>query len=291
MSAVWKLAFALAFIVASATSALGDRPQKNVEQELVKAAGSRDNLTSSDFHGFALYAAEVDGVIYRVAVPEQPAAGKPWVWRARFWGHQSEFDVQMLKRGWHVCYCDVGGLFGSDAAVERWDRFYKFAHETLGLHRQPFLEGMSRGGLIVMRWAARYPLQVSGIYVDNAVMDFRSWPGATYEDRKGSGKGSAASWKQCLEAYGLTEAEALRFQHGPLNHLEGLAEQRVPIFTLINEADDVVPPAENSDLLVSRYRELGGPVTERRRPDLGHHPHGLADPSSLVRFALASLER
>ena len=34
------------------------------------------------------------------------ADGKPWVWRARFFGHEPQFDIAMLK-GYHVVYCDV----------------------------------------------------------------------------------------------------------------------------------------------------------------------------------------
>ena len=34
-----------------------------------------------------------------------------------FLGHEPQLDVALLKRGWHVAYCDVGNLFGSPRAV------------------------------------------------------------------------------------------------------------------------------------------------------------------------------
>ena len=140
-----------------------------------------------------------------------------------------------------------------------------------------------------MRWASANPDTVCGIYVDNAVMDFRSWPAAKFPNAVAHGKRAAGAWQQCLKAYGVSESEALAFSDGPLDRLNPLAQRDVPIFALINEADEVVPPAENGDKLVKRYRELGGKITEQRRPGLGHHPHGLEDPQPIVRFALESL--
>ncbi len=236
----------------------------------------------AEFQGFPQYDFALNGVACKLVVPKQPAEGHPWVWRARFWGHEPQFDRAMLERGWYVAYCDVSNLFGADGAVERWDRFYDLTQQ-LGLSEKAFLEGMSRGGLIIMRWASEHPERVLGIYADNAVMDMRSWPGG-----KGTGKGSPGDWQRCLQAYGLSEAEAAGFDDGPLDRLAPLAAAGVPIIALINEADDVVPPAENGDVLVARYKQLSGPITEIRRPGLGHHPHSLKDPTALVDFAIAA---
>mgnify|MGYP007000288592 len=48
----------------------------------------------------------------RVVQPKIVAPGRPWVWRARFWGHEPQADRSMLERGWHIAYCDVANLFG-----------------------------------------------------------------------------------------------------------------------------------------------------------------------------------
>ncbi len=243
------------------------------------------SFQTGTFQGFTQIAFQLEGVDCKMVCPKTVAAGKPWVWRARFWGHEPQFDRAMLERGWHVCYCDVGGLFGADPAIERWDAFYSLT-QKLGLHAKPFLEGMSRGGLIVLRWASEHPNQVSGIYVDNAVMDIRSWPGG-----KGAGKGSARDWAQCLKVYGMTDAQSVEFADGPLDRVQPLVDAGVPIFVLINEADDVVPPAENGDRLIAEYKKRGGPIVEMRRAGLGHHPHSLKDPSAIVDFAVAAVNR
>lgn len=259
------------------TQASAAKPAEQLERHLGKP------LTRTNFHGFVQHEFEMDGVPCKLVSPAVAGAGTPWIWRARFWGHEPQLDVALLRKGWHVCYCDVSDLFGNQEAIQRWDRFYRLS-QRIGLHSKPLLEGMSRGGLVVMRWAAVNPERVSGIYVDNAVMDIRSWPGG-----KGAGSGSPNAWQTCLDAYQMTDDQTQTFEDGPLHRLSSLVRAGVPIFAMINEADSVVPPSENSDILVQRYRELGGAIQELRRPELGHHPHSLKDPAPLVDFALEAV--
>ncbi|EMB13602.1 alpha/beta fold hydrolase [Rhodopirellula europaea] len=242
-------------------------------------------VSVSDFHGFVQHEFEIDGVPCRLVSPATPAPKAPWIWRARFWGHEPQLDVALLKQGWHVCYCDVADLYGNETAIKRWDQFYRLSQQ-IGLHSSPLLEGMSRGGLIVMRWASVNPERVSGIYVDNAVMDIRSWPGG-----KGVGRGAPKAWQTCLDAYQMTDEQTEVFEDGPLHQLSELVQAGVPIFAMINEADLIVPPSENSDILIQRYRELGGLIQVLRRPGLEHHPHSLKDPAPLVNFATQAIAK
>jgi len=228
---------------------------------------------------FTLQMPERDGVEGVLVAPDRPAAGYPWIWRARFFGHEPDLDRELLSRGYHLAYCDVSGLFGADEALERWDRFYEHC-VGLGLSRRVTLEGMSRGGLPVLNWAARHPERVEAIYLDNPVCDFRSWPGGE------SGKRSDRDWAQCLSAYGLDEEGAAGYDRMPLDRLEPLAEEGVPIFLVLGTADEVVPPAENGEALVARYQELGGPVEVWRKLGVGHHPHGLHPVDPLLRRLL-----
>ena len=103
----------------------------------------------SDFHGFVCNDYEHDGLSYKIVVPKQEAKGKPWIWRARFFGHEPQLDKALLELGYHVVYCDVADLFGSPKAVARWDQMYRMLVEERGFHKKAALEGMSRGGLII----------------------------------------------------------------------------------------------------------------------------------------------
>ena len=237
----------------------------------------------SQWNGYALNQFNLEGVGCKVVSPKKVALGKPWIWRARFWGHQPGTDVALLEKGWHVVYCEVGNLFGSPKAVARWDAFYAYLVKEHGFAEKVALEGMSRGGLIIYNWAKANPEKVSCIYGDAPVCDFKSWPGG-----KGKGKGSAGTWKNCLKAYGLTETEAMDFKGNPIDGLAVLAKAKVPLFHVIGESDTVVPVAENSDVIEKRYKKLGGSIEVIRKPGIGHHPHSLKEPKPIVDFVLRS---
>jgi len=248
---------------------------------LVTLAGSSSLLgeDASQWHGFERRDFELNGVACTVVRPHVAAAGRPWIWRARFFGHEPQTEVELLRRGFHVATTDVAGLFGNDVALARWDAFYDHATERLDLSARPALLGMSRGGLIVIRWAADHPDRVSCIYVDAPVCDISSWPGG-----KGAGKGSASDWRRCLDALALDEEHVGEWLGDPVDRLAPLAAAGVPILSICGAADHVVPFEENTRVLERRYRSLGGPIRVIAKTGVGHHPHSLEDPAPIVNF-------
>jgi len=241
---------------------------------------------TSKWHGYELHDFQLHGVKCKVVEPANVACGKPWVWRARFWGHEPQTDKALLELGWHVVYCDVGNLFGNDKAVERWNMFYDYLVGEHKFSKKTVLEGMSRGGLIIYNWASANPEAVHCIYADAPVCDIRSWPGG-----KGKGKGSAGAWKTCMKAHGLTEETANDFKGNPIDYLEPLANAGVPLFHVVGQADVVVPVEENTDILEKRYKALGGKIEVIRKEGVGHHPHSLKDPKPIVDFILKHSEK
>jgi pimeloyl-ACP methyl ester carboxylesterase len=235
----------------------------------------------SQWKGFARHDFNVDGRRCWVVAPKEAAAGKPWVWRARFFGHEPQADMALLGKGYHIAYCDVGNLFGNPKAVGHWNAFYATLTETHGFAKKVALEGMSRGGLIIYNWAAANPEKVACLYGDAPVCDFKSWPGG-----KGKGKGGGGAWNTCMKAYGLDEAGALAYKGNPIDNLEPLAKAKIPILHVIGAADNVVPPAENSDLIEARYKAFGGDIKVISKAGVGHHPHALKDPAPIVDFIL-----
>ena len=119
--------------------------------------------STSQWHSFARHDFMVDGRNCIVVAPKSATEGNPWIWRARFFGHEPQADIELLKRGYHVAYCDVAGLLGAPSAVKHWDAFYKHVTEQYGFAKTVALEGMSRGGLIIFNWAAANPEKVSCI--------------------------------------------------------------------------------------------------------------------------------
>ncbi|MGK0218343.1 MAG: lysophospholipase L1-like esterase/pimeloyl-ACP methyl ester carboxylesterase [Planctomycetota bacterium] len=248
--------------------------------------GLRDlgvELLAGDFHGFPRldFALPGEGAACVLVRPHMVAAGRPWLWRARFFGHQPAFDLALLERGFHLAYVDVANLFGAPSAVQRWELAYDLLHGALGLAPKPVLLGLSRGGMPVLNFARAHPERVAAIILDNGVCDLRSWPGGR------SGKRSDEAWSRMLVAHGLSEDQAWEEGRSPLDDLAPLVG--IPTHVLIGGADEVVPPAENGELLIARLQELGGSVTPWRKPGLGHHPHGLDPVGPLVRTLLRQL--
>ncbi|MBC8356482.1 MAG: alpha/beta hydrolase [Planctomycetes bacterium] len=235
----------------------------------------------SAWHGFDRFDFDVDSRKCIVVAPKKAAESTPWIWRARFFGHEPQADIALLEHGLHVVYCDVGNLFGNPVAVAHWDAFYAYLTEEQGFAPKAALEGMSRGGLIIYNWAAANPEKVSCIYGDAPVCDFKSWPGG-----KGQGKGSDAAWRDCLKAYGFDEEQSLAFKGNPIDKLQSLAKANIPLLNVVGDADVVVPVAENTSLLAARYRKLGGSIKVINKPGIGHHPHSLKDPTVIVEFVL-----
>ena len=233
------------------------------------------------WHGYDRYDFQCDGRKCIIVAPKQTAEGRPWIWRARFWGHEPQTDLSLLAAGFHVVYMDVAGLFGCPSAVEHWNAFYKLLTDKYGLAPKAALEGMSRGGLIIFNWAAANPDKVACIYADAPVCDFKSWPGG-----KGKGRGDRGSWNACLKAYGLTEAQAMAYEGNPIDNLQPLAKAKIPLLHVVGAADTTVPVAENTDIVVERYRKLGGRIRVISKPNCEHHPHSLKDPKPIVDFVL-----
>ena len=226
---------------------------------------------ATDWHGFARYDFEVDERPCRVIVPENAAPGRPWVWRARFPDFHAEADQILLERGFHIAHIDTNGMLGSPRAMAHWDAFYAEMTETYGLAPRPALEGVSRGGLFVYGYAARWPERVACIYADTPVCDFKSWPLG-----QGTGIGHQGTWQSLLTEYGFTQEEALAYDGNPIDNLTAIARARIPLLTIVSMTDRVVPPTENTFVLAERYRELGGSidvieVPVGTEPSNGHH--------------------
>lgn len=234
-----------------------------------------------NFHGYKGFVYDNKGVEYFIVKPHRAAKGNPWIWRARFWGHEPQTDIDLLERGFHLTYCDVADLYGSDKALKRWDAFYALAVKA-GLNKKVALEGMSRGGLIIYNWAAANPEKVACIYADAPVMDFKSWPMG-----KGSSAGSESDAKQLLSVYGFsTPEEALNWTKNPIDHAAILAKAGIPMLHVVGDADDVVPVSENTEVFAKRLQEVGYTLRIIHKPGIGHHPHSLNNPEPIVQFIL-----
>ena len=266
-SIVYKNLFSLALLLTGATE--------------VWSSDCTFTGTPGDFHGYTSIDFDLNGRMCRVVCPKEIAPGKPWLWRARFWGHEPQTDIALLGLGFHVAYTDVANLFGNDVAVTAWDVFYTELTTKHGFHKRPAILAISRGGLPAYNFTAKYPQRVACIYADAPVCDIKSWPGGF-----GEGSGNSNEMQPCLDAYGLDEKSIHEFKGNPIDKLEPIAKAKIPLLNICGTADKGVPMKENTSVLAERYRALGGEITIIEKEGVGHHPHSLKDPKPIVDFIL-----
>lgn len=108
--------------------------------------------------------AQVEGQIRCVVVvPNEPAPGYPWSWRGRYFDHEPQAEIELLKRGFHI------GFIESDD-MKYWAAWYTFLTEQHELSKRPGFVGMSGGGRNAFSWATANPDKVSCIYADNPLI-------------------------------------------------------------------------------------------------------------------------
>lgn len=235
---------------------------------------------AGEWNGYAKHELTIAGKPVTVVAPKTAAAGRPWVWHGEFFGHKPAPDIALLGKGFHIVYMKINDMLGCPEAVQLWNQCYAELTNTYALSKKPALVGLSRGGLYCYNWAIANPDKVSCIYGDAPVCDFKSWPGG-----KGKGKGDPRNWGFVLKLWDFKdEAEALAYKGNPVDNLAPLAKNKVPLLHVFGDADDVVPWEENTGLISSRYKALGGDITLIRKPGVGHHPHGLDDSTPIVEF-------
>ena len=116
-----------------------------------------------------------------------------------------------------------------------------------------------------------YPERVAVIYGDAPVCDLAKYPKHVI--------------KEVYAAYGCKTSEDIAASGlNPIDNLDRLVKYNIPIIHVIGCADEVVDPAEHTDVLEKRYREMGGFIKVLKRPYIGHHPHGYDDPLQVVDF-------
>ena len=172
-------------------------------------------------------------------------------------------------------------MCSSDLALSVWNDYYKLLTRA-GLAKKAFMEGMSRGGVYVYRWAATYPQRVAAVYADAPVLDLKSWPGGM-----GQSKESPETWKIFKEDFNLkTENEAVAFKGNPIDMTRKIAKSGFSMLHIVGDADNVVPVSENTALFEQRIKAAGGSIQVIHKPGIGHHPHSLLNPQPIVDFIM-----
>ncbi len=243
-------------------------------------------ITVSSFYGYDCADFTFLDRKCKVVKPKWSAVKRPWVWRARFWGHEPQADIALLERGFHIVYCDVAELFGNRKAISLWNSFCALLTKN-GLAKKTILEGMSRGGVYAFNWAAENPTRVAAVYVDNPVLDLKSWPAGL-----GRLPASPKEAERFREDFQLTTDEQVKqFKGSPIDKVDKIVKGHYPILILCADADEAVAPEENTIPFEKMVKALKGNITVIYKPGFKHHPHSMPNPTPIVDFIVKAAER
>lgn len=242
--------------------------------------------TYSSFHGYQCADVIAAGRNCKIVRPKLAAVGHPWVWRARFWGHEPQTDIALLERGYHIVYCDVAELLGNQESIDVWNQFYQIVH-TAGLAKKAVMEGMSRGAVYIFSWAAINPGKVACVYADNPLLNVRVWTEEMLNLPEGTKNDMFEAFKK---NYKLTTAiEVRQFKGEPMELVRQIVKGHYPILVLCADEDEAVPLADNAVLFEQKIKALNGKITVIHKPGFKHHPHSLPDPTPIVDFIIKAV--
>lgn len=203
----------------------------------------------------------------------------PWVWYApTLPGLPSDAEVWMFERfteaGFAIAGIDVGESYGSPDGRALYSALYNELTTKRGFAPKAVLLGRSRGGLMLLSWAADNAEKVGGFAGIYPVCSLVSYPGLD----KASG------------AYHMTSEDLAKrlAEYNPVDRLAPLARAGVPFFAIHGDSDELVPLKDNSGEVAKRYEALGGKMQLVVPKGEGHNMWpGFFQCQALVDFVLA----
>ena len=220
----------------------------------------------------------------KIVYPSCPANGKLLL-KTEYFSAFPYFEVAMLKKGYTLCFLSHPNRWAPDSETHITADFVRFVAKELNFEPKCIPVGMSCGGLQALRLAQLHPELISVLYIDAPVVNILSLAGLGAASRDNT----ATFWKEIQAAHGVNRYTIVNFRKSPIDAMDKLIENNIPIIMLYGDADDVVLYNENGKVLEDYYRENGGDMKVICKPGCGHHPHSLEDPSPIIEFVEAHL--
>lgn len=235
-------------------------------------------MKETKWNGFKCKEFLFEGMEAILVCPENENGNKNWLLKTEYFNAFPDFEIMMLKRGWHLAYVENVTRWCLEEDLDRKKRFTDFLSSEFGLYKKCIPVGMSCGGLVAVKFAAKYPECVSALYLDAPVMNLLSCPA-------GMGKADSSMLDEFKEATGMTVSQLICYREHPIDKIPQLLKNNIPVMMVYGEADMTVPYDENGAVLEKYYKENGGNIIAVGKENCGHHPHGLPDNTPIRDFA------
>lgn len=212
-----------------------------------------------------------------LVLPENPTPNRNWLFKTEYFGAFPNFEIAMLKRGWHLAYIKNITRWCLDEDIDLKRRFAEYLKSEYFLYKKCVPVGMSCGGLIACKYAAKHPDCVSALYLDAPVMNLLSCPA-------GIGVAGSDLMDEFINATGITLSALTYYREHPIDKMPVLLKNNIPIVLIYGDADTVVPYCENGAVLEEYYKKNGGVILSIGKAGCAHHPHGLDDNTPIIEF-------
>ena len=235
------------------------------------------DCVESEWRGFKRIDFKFEGREAILVLPKVANAERNWLLKTEYFDAFQDFEYEMVCRGWHLAFIKNVTRWCIDEDLDLKARFAEALVLELGLYPKCVPVGMSCGGMIGVKLAARHPECVSALYLDAPVMNLLSCPA-------GVGKAKDILWPEFTEVTGMTLSELICYREHPMDKIHILHENNIPVVMVYGDSDEIVPYEENGSILEKYYRENGGIIETYGKKGCGHHPHGLEDNTPIIRF-------
>ena len=217
----------------------------------------------------------------RIIYPDVEPIGKI-IFKPEYLYAFPNFEIEMLKRGYYLCNISHYNRWAPDYEIEIMEKFVKHVANKLGASQKCIIVGMSCGGLQAAKFAERYPELVASVYLDAPVLNLLSMAGlgdAEYDQAT-----RLEFWREMVSAYGFSKSTIVNFRESPIDNMQPLIDNDIPIIMLYGNCDSVVLYEENGKVLEKFYKDNGGTMKVIERSMGKHHPHSLDNPQKIVDF-------
>ena len=235
-------------------------------------------MKKNEWRGFVRLDFEFEGTEAILVIPDAPNENKNWLLKTEYFDAFQDFEYDMVSKGWHLAFLKNVTRWCLDSDLDKKKRFCEYLSKEFGLYEKCIPVGMSCGGLIASKFAARHPECVSALYLDAPVLNLLSCPAAVGRTDQHN------LMDEFVSHTGMTLSELLSYREHPIDKMNILLENDIPVFIVYGDSDTVVPYHENGLILERYYKANGGKIYTVGKPGCAHHPHGLEDRTSLMEF-------
>lgn len=235
------------------------------------------------WYGFEKIDFTFEGYEATVVLPEKKADNATLILKTEYWDAFPETEIELLKRGHFLGYIKNKNRWGTDDDIDRKSRFVKHITKEYMLPEKCVLVGMSCGGLSAIKFSAKHPEDVACIYIDAPVLNYMSCP-------CGFGVGERTddeSFTEILTALDMSSiSELICYRDTPQDNIPLLIKNKIPVILVSGDSDTIVPYVENGILIEKAYKQNDLPIDIFIKPGCNHHPHGLDNPTPIVKCIL-----